>query len=100
MKFKDRLVQLRKEANLTQIEFAEKIGFSRTAVSAWEIGRNEPSNEDTIKISEFFDVSVDYLIGKSDIRNPNNEIQNFSFAYHKEMNGLTPEEIADALRFS
>lgn len=69
MKFKDRLVQLRKELNLTQTDFAEKIGFSRTAISAWEIGRNEPSNEDTIKIAEFFGVSVDYIIGKSNNRN-------------------------------
>lgn len=68
MKFKDRLVQLRKELNLTQTEFAEKIGFSRTAISAWEIGRNEPSNEDTIKIADFFGVSVDYIIGNSNIR--------------------------------
>lgn len=68
MKFKDRLVQLRKEFNLTQTEFAEKIGFSRTAISAWEIGRNEPSNEDTIKIADFFGVSVDYIIGNSDSR--------------------------------
>ena len=68
MKFKDRLVQLRKELQLTQTEFAEKIGFSRTAISAWEIGRNEPSNEDTIKIADFFGVSVDYIIGNSDVR--------------------------------
>lgn len=69
MKFKDRLSLLRKEMNLTQTEFAEKIGFSRTAISAWEIGRNEPSNEDTIKIADFFGVSVDYIIGKSNYRN-------------------------------
>lgn len=69
MKFKDRLVQLRKELKLTQTDFAEKIGFSRTAISAWEIGRNEPSNEDTIKIADFFGVSVDYIIGKSNNRN-------------------------------
>lgn len=70
MIFKDRLVQLRKELDLTQETFAEKIGFSRTAISAWEIGRNEPSNADTIKIADFFNVSVDYLLGKSDVRNP------------------------------
>lgn len=69
MKFKDRLAQLRKEFGLTQVEFAEKIGFSRTAISAWEIGRNEPSNEDTIKIANFFNVSVDYIIGKSEYKN-------------------------------
>lgn len=63
MKFKDRLILLRKELHLTQEELASKLGFSRTAISAWEIGRNEPSNEDTIKIANFFNVSVDYLLG-------------------------------------
>ena len=53
MEFKTRLVQLRKELGLTQEEFAEKIGYTRTAVSAWEIGRNEPSNSDTLKIAEY-----------------------------------------------
>ena len=63
MKFKDRLILLRKEAHLTQEELASKLGFSRTAISAWEIGRNEPSYEDTIKVANFFNVSVDYLLG-------------------------------------
>ena len=62
MIFKDRLIQLRKEFNLTQEAFAEKIGFSRTAISAWEIGRNEPSYTDVIKIADYFNVSIDYLL--------------------------------------
>ena len=99
MEFKDRLVKLRKELNLTQEEFAQKIGYTRTAISAWEIGRNEPSNADTIKIADFFNVSTDYLLGKTDIRNYDKDEQEFRFAYHKEMEGLTDEEIADALRF-
>ena len=70
MEFKDRLIKLRKELNLTQEELAQKIGYTRTAISAWEIGRNEPSNSDTIKLAEYFGVSTDYLLGKSDIRNP------------------------------
>ena len=74
MEFKTRLVQLRKELGLTQEEFAEKIGYTRTAVSAWEIGRNEPSNSDTLKIAEYFNVSTDYLLGKSDIRNMGQQI--------------------------
>lgn len=99
MKFKDRLLSLRKELGLTQGEFAEKIGYSRTAISAWEIGRNEPSNEDMIKIANFFNVSLDYLLGKSDIRNYDEDEKEFRFAYHKETEGMTDEEIKDALRF-
>ena len=73
MEFKDRLIKLRKELNLTQEELAQKIGYTRTAISAWEIGRNEPSNADTIKLAKYFGVSTDYLLGKSDIRNPEKE---------------------------
>lgn len=99
MKFKDRLVQLRKELNLTQTDFAEKIGFSRTAISAWEIGRNEPSNEDTIKIADFFGVSVDYIIGNSDIRNPE-ELKNIQFANAGGLDteGLGEEELKELQR--
>ena len=71
MEFKDRLVKLRKELSLTQEEFAQKIGYTRTAISAWEIGRNEPSNADTVKIADFFNVSTDFLLGKTDVRNNN-----------------------------
>lgn len=71
MEFKDRLVKLRKELSLTQEEFAQKIGYTRTAISAWEIGRNEPSNADTVKIADFFSVSTDFLLGKTDVRNNN-----------------------------
>lgn len=98
MGFKERFTQLRKELGLTQEQLAKKlgIGYTRTAISAWEVGRNEPSNSDTVKIAEFFGVSTDYLLGKSDTRNIEDE---FKFAYHKEIEGLTDEEIADALRF-
>lgn len=68
MGFKERLVMLRKENHLTQEEFAKKIGYTRTAISAWEIGRNEPSNSDTVKIADFFNVSTDFLLGKSNYR--------------------------------
>lgn len=74
MEFKERLALLRKEKHLNQEEFAKKLGYTRTAISAWEVGRNEPSNADTIKIADFFNVSVDYLLGKSDVRKP--ETQN------------------------
>ena len=99
MKFKDRLAQLRKDLNLTQTELAENLGFSRTAISAWEIGRNEPSNEDTIKIANFFGVSVDYIIGNSDIRNPE-ELKNIPHANNGGLDttGLGDEELLELQR--
>ena len=52
-----------------------------------------------IKLANYYDVSTDYLLGKSNISNYDKDEQEFRFAYHKEMEGLTDEEIADALRF-
>lgn len=99
MDFKDRLVKLRKELGLTQEDFAQKIGYTRTAISAWEIGRNEPSNADTVKISDFFGVSTDYLLGKSDIRNPE-EIKKVPFANAGGLDtkGLDDEDIEELQR--
>lgn len=89
MKIKDRIKQLRIELGFTQEQFANKIGFSRTAISAWEIGRNEPSNDDTIKLADFFGVSTDYLLGKSDIRNPEKiEIDDVNVAFSSGIKGL------------
>lgn len=69
MKFNDRLTRLRKKMDLTQEELGSRLGFSRTAISAWEIGRNEPTYEDAIKIANFFGVTLDYLIGAEETNN-------------------------------
>ena len=65
----------------------------------YTIIRNEPSNADTIKIANFFGVTTDYLLGKSDIRNPEDLIPKSQFDYSKEAEGLSPEEILNALKF-
>ncbi len=96
MKIKDRIKELRKELGLTQEEFSEKIGYTRTAISAWEVGRNEPSNDDTIKLANFFNVSVDYIIGNSDIRNPE-ELKKVPFANEGGLDtkGLDTEDLKE-----
>ena len=94
-----RIKQLREEKGLTQIELADRLKISNSAVAMYETDKREPSDDIKIKMSEFFNCSLDYLMGRSDIRNPEDKIkQEFEFAYHKEMEGLTEEEIADALR--
>lgn len=91
MGFKERFTQLRKELGLTQEQLAEKlgIGYTRTAISAWEVGRNEPSNSDTIKIADFFGVSTDYLLGKTDVRNIEKfDIDSADIAFFNGISGL------------
>lgn len=63
---KDILLQIRKQHNLSQEQFAEKLYITRQAVSRWETGKSVP-NIDTLKlISEKFGVSADQLLRKSE----------------------------------
>lgn len=56
------LKQIRKERNLTQLKVAMDLNISREALSHYENGKREPSIELLIKMSEYFDVSIDFLI--------------------------------------
>lgn len=63
----NRIIELRKQAGLSQKELAQKAGVNQTAVSQWETGKTEPGFEAMAKLCSFFDVSFDYLLGRSDI---------------------------------
>jgi transcriptional regulator with XRE-family HTH domain len=69
MKFKDRLKRLRLENNMLQKELAEKIGVKRPTITKYELGTGEPTIDTLIKLSTIFDCSLDYLMGKSDVKN-------------------------------
>ena len=95
----NRVKILREELNLKQEELAQKIGVSPSAIGMYERDLREANDEIKLKLCKLFNCSMDYLTGNSDIRNSDQEANEFYFAYHKEMAGLTPEEIEDALRF-
>ena len=61
-----RLVELRKEAGLCQMEVAEEVSAAENSVSGWEHGVCEPSSERLIKLADLFGVTLDYLYGRSD----------------------------------
>lgn len=61
--FSQILKKLRESDSLSQTRFSKEIGFSQAAISAWENNTREPGIEALIKISKYFNVSVDYLVG-------------------------------------
>ena len=63
MKFSEILKMLRLERNLTHLQLAEKIGFSKAIIGFWESGKNEPTGKALVALAKFFDVSTDYLLG-------------------------------------
>jgi len=64
--FKERLQQLRKEANLQQKELGAQVGMSANAISMMETGKRETTFEKLVRLAEFFHVSTDYLLGITD----------------------------------
>lgn len=64
--FSSRLKALRKKRNINQAVLAKMLGYGYTAIANYESGRNEPSLGDLCRIADFFDVSVDYLLGRTD----------------------------------
>lgn len=96
----NRLKELRLEKGLLQSDVAKVINKSDRLVGFYENGKRDMSTETLAILADFFNVSIDYLLGKSDIRKSDEQKkQEFEFAYHKEAEGLTDEEIADAIRF-
>lgn len=66
----NRIKKLRKEKALTQKELSEILGLDQTTVSKWELGKAIPDSAMLIRLSDFFDVSTDYLLGISSLYYP------------------------------
>jgi len=58
----DKLYQLRKKSGLSQEQLAEQLNVSRQSISKWESGVSTPESEKLIAISEYFGVTLDYLM--------------------------------------
>ena len=65
-----RLKELREQRRLNQEALAQKLNVSQSTISAYEIGERVPDLETLIAIANFFDVSLDYLAGLSDLKHP------------------------------
>lgn len=66
----NRLKQLRVEKGLLQSDIAKVLGVSDRAVGFYESGKRDMGTETLAILSDFFEVTIDYLLGKSDKRNP------------------------------
>lgn len=66
---KDRIISLRNEKNLTQSQLAEELNISPSAIGMYEQGRRKPSYELLEELCDYFNVDMDYLTGRSNIKN-------------------------------
>lgn len=64
IKFAENLRLLMKETNINQVKLAKEINISQSAVSAWLLNKKEPSITSLWLLADYFDCSVDELIGR------------------------------------
>lgn len=65
--FAERLTELRKQYKYTQRQMAGILGISQPSYIRYENDTSEPTQENLVKLADAFDVSVDYLLGRSDV---------------------------------
>lgn len=69
MAVNDRIKNLREELGIDQKELAKRIGIDKGVMNRIELGSRPARDEELSKIADVFGVSVDYLLGRTDIRN-------------------------------
>jgi len=81
--FKDRFNALFDESGKKQEEFGNIFGITKDQVFNWRNGRGEPDSEMLKQLANFYDVSVDYLVGNSDDTISKEETPNHILAAHR-----------------
>lgn len=99
--FAENLKTLRKSRGLTQVQFAEIFNISSGTIAMWETNKRVPDTSMLIKIAEFFNVTVDYLLGKSEVptANSDNQLEDvyLSLAKTAQDEGIDPDDIRLAI---
>ena len=61
-----KLRNIRKEKGISQLKLAMDLNMSQNTISRYETGEREPGINELVKLADYFDVSVDYLLGRTD----------------------------------
>ncbi|AJQ30039.1 helix-turn-helix domain-containing protein [Pelosinus fermentans] len=94
MEFKERLKELRLNKKMTQEELGKTFNVIKQTISSWENGNSRPDIYMASKIADFFEVTTDYLLGRTNEPKATKEIPTVS-AHHTNnpMSDLPPEAL-------
>lgn len=88
---KERLISLRERKGWTKTEAARRLNIATSTYSGYEYGHRKPDNEMLIKLSDLYEVSTDYLLGK-DADSSSDDFEAFMFE-DKEAFDALPEDV-------
>lgn len=96
----ERLKALRKSKGLSMKELGRLFGLSESTISLYESGKRQPDNETILKIADFFDVSVDYLLGREEKETPSyTEEERKLFGLIEQLTDAEVEELSNYLDY-
>ncbi|WP_438447715.1 helix-turn-helix domain-containing protein [Gorillibacterium sp. sgz5001074] len=93
----DKIAALREKRGLTQEDLASKIGISRASLSHYEKSRRDPDYTILTKLADYFKVSIDYLLGRTEDPSNISDLGVREFTEHME---LSDEQILDKFAFT
>lgn len=98
-----RLKELRKEIKYTQRDVANYLGITQPAYANYENGSRQADYNTLNKLADLFNASVDYILGRTDDRQPSNsldkQLEGIDFVLWGEVHDLTDEEKKDIINF-
>ena len=103
-KFGERLKKLREEKNILSKDLASIINVEPSTITNWEKGNRSPKEDMLIRIADYFDCSIDYLLGRTDNKSSvvySTTINDtcINLGVHKSYPfDLTPEDVENMLR--
>jgi transcriptional regulator with XRE-family HTH domain len=89
--FSDRVKRLRNEANLSLRQLSKLTGISPSAIHSYEVGVREAGYQSLEALSDVFNCDIDYLLGKSDIKNSAANAMGYNSLFEAQKK-LSPEE--------
>ncbi|BCC32615.1 MULTISPECIES: helix-turn-helix domain-containing protein [Bacillus] len=97
--FGTRLHTLRKERKLRQEDMAKQLGIARTTYAMYEQGKREPDYNTLIKLATFFEVSIDYLLGTTEIKQVTDIQDPELYQWFKDIKNATPQKREELKKF-
>lgn len=101
----NRIRELRQLNGLRQVDFAKELGIAQSTLSTWESGRYEPDSASLLKLAQYFNVSVDYLLGRDEdtkkepAANSGGELSGIDAELYELLMGLPDDKLQDAMNY-
>ncbi len=98
MTISQRIFGIMEEKHLKQSDLANYIGVANSSVSDWKKKGSTPSADKIVKISEFLNVSIDYLLGRTENQNGVTQVNTGDVGNHSNMNNSSKTELDEMSR--